>query len=128
MFPATRCRDLSPGAQGAKRPAEREAPGRVLRSPEGSKLCADVERGLQSRVGLAEVGQVSEVPVEEKPEKLDLESEAVRGPSVNELVLARVPESEPLVLERRAADVHEEVPPDVGKASEREREQVDQRK
>src|SRR5580765_5079237 len=65
----------------------------------------DVEGGLEARERVLEVGLSGEVPVELQAQEHELESHPVVRPSVDQLVLVRVPELEVLVLQRAAADV-----------------------
>src|SRR6202162_5560996 len=91
------------------------------------ELRADIERSLQAGLRLPEIRQFREVPMEPETEDVELESVPVGRPSVDQLVRARVPEPELLVLQRRSPDVHEKVPPDVAQAGDGESQVVDER-
>src|SRR5450759_665456 len=92
-----------------------------------SELRADIERGLQAGLRLPEVRQLREVPMEPETENVELESVPIGRLPIDQLVRARVPEPELLVLQRRAPAVHEKVPPDVAQAGDGEGQVVDER-
>src|ERR1019366_8478068 len=111
------------GPQGRRRePSHASAPDGAFPRLLPSERRPDVERGLRARQVRPEVPLPREIHVPREAEKIDAEAGAVGCEPV--LQPPGLPELNRLVVEPRAADVHENVSADASERQDRRREEV----